>query len=359
MYSQNIDGSLCKNRKDLKKQYGENFRDSIRVFSTNNYKRDLKYMNRLSGLNNLIIIDFHNCFKGFSALFYRKEKKGRKKLTIPQSVISVEFKGKTPLPLPFDFSQNKNKLESLLLNYCFIPNKIDTVHLDFSELLALKHFSLFIYSVDFNYSHVCVVKMPPNLMSFEGDISTETEVYNCSPLFFIYYDHLPLTIEYLDLRVDSIYPRQFFELTNLKTLRINNDQPLTEDFLSFKTLKSITLDNFTSQDVLILSQMSSVDTIVWNNKKPFFPRELFLDIAKGIPLDLSKLKVKCIMVSGFGEMSPAGGGWQYNLHIAKIIKRRMPKVNVFYYVGYNKPMREVTETDFKQKDFYDCKSLDE
>lgn len=230
IYSQNIDGNLCENRKDLKKQFGENFRDSIGVFSTNNYKRDLKYVNRLTGLNKLIIIDFHYSLKGFSTLFYRKEKK----LTIPQSVIAVEFKGKTPLPLPFDFSQNNNKLESLLLNYCFIPNKIDTVHLDFSELFALKHFSLFIYSIDFNYSHVCVVKMPPNLISFEGDISTKTEVYDCSPFFFIYYDHLPRTLEYLDVRVDSIYPRQIFGLTNLKSLIINNDQPLTEDFYHLK-----------------------------------------------------------------------------------------------------------------------------
>lgn len=105
--------------------------------------------------------------------------------------------------------------------------------------------------------------------------------------------------------------------------------------------------------------MSSVDTIVWNNKNPYYPRELFLNIAKGIPIDMSKLQVKCIMVSGFGEMSHAGGGWQYNLHIATIIKRRMPDVKVYYFVDYKQAMREVTEADLKQKNFYDCKSLDE
>lgn len=69
-YSQSIDNNLFKNKKDLKKQFRENFRDSIGTFSTNHYKRDLKYMNRLTGLKKLIIMDFYCSFKGFSALSY-------------------------------------------------------------------------------------------------------------------------------------------------------------------------------------------------------------------------------------------------------------------------------------------------
>lgn len=334
----------------LKEKYGKEYKDSIYVFGTNNYKKDLKLIKKLKNLEILFIFeDFKKCY-GRNDVYSCKEKKIPKILyQIPSNIKYLGIEGNTPLPLPFDLLTNCQILEELHIDNTYFPEKTDSVILDLSKFIRLHNFSFNINLEMENQPIYCYVKMPPNLITYSGYFSDE----------MISYDYLPRTLEYLDIQFDSIYPRQLFGLTNLKSLIISNDQPLTEDFLSLKSLKSLTLENLTSQDVFILSQMSSVDTIVWNNKKPFFPRASFLDIAKGIPIDMSKLKVKCIIVSGFDQGGVDGFGWQYNLHIATIIKRRIPEVNVFYYVGYNKPMREVTETDLKQKNFYDCKSLDE
>jgi hypothetical protein len=338
-------------KKELKIKYGKCYLDSIESYRSSNYNKEINYIFKLRNLKNLVIYDTYYSCQGDGKHSKCYEKKiGKRLLPIPKTVKYIEFNSSIPLPLPFDLSSQSQILEELHIQDSYFSQKTDSVCIDLSQFTRLQNFSFALYVLYQDQPIKCFIKMPPNLISFSGLLWDK----------HVTYDHFPITLQYLNITIDSLYPKQLFELKSLKSLSINNnDFTLTEDFLSLTSLKSIKLNRITIQDVNVLTKMTNLDTLIWDNKKSIYPRNDFLEIAKGIPVEIKNIKVKNIMVSGFGELGPEGGGWLYNLHIATIIKRRLPYAKVYYYVSHNQPMRAVTESDLKQKNFYDYKSLDE
>jgi hypothetical protein len=116
--------------KELKTKFGEHYLDSVVSFQTFDYNKDIKFAFKLRNLNRLIMDDSYRTDKDS---IYRKI---RKRLQpIPKTVNSIWFGGGgIPIPLPIDLSKHKNILEELYINDAYIPNDIDSVCLDFSDL---------------------------------------------------------------------------------------------------------------------------------------------------------------------------------------------------------------------------------
>jgi len=337
-------------KKDLKIKYGKHYQDTIDSYGSGNYNKEINYVFKLPNLKNLIIFDTYYSCQGngeYDKCYYKKL--GKRLLPIPKTVKYVEFNTSIPLPLPFDLSTQSEILEELHIRDSYFPEKTDSACIDLSQFTRLQNFSFSLFVLWQDQPIKCHIKMPPNLISFRGLVWDN----------HVTYDHFPITLQHLDITIDSLYPKQLFELKNLKSLSINNnDQALTEDFLSLTSLKSIKINRITNQDVSVLTKMTTLDTLIWENNSPIYPRNDFLKIAKEIPNEIKNLNVKCIMVSGFGSLEPDGSN-ELNIAISSIIKRKLPNTKVYYLVEYRSPMKEITESELKQKYFWDCPTLNQ
>lgn len=175
----------------------------------------------------------------------------------------------TILPLTVDYSQFKKSLKVLqihLIKRNFNKKSKAPYHFDFSEFDSLKFLSICIQP--YNSSYITIT-FPPNLYDLEWSVLPQHVG-----------THIPKSVEILHLIIkDNVFPTELYQLPHLRYLGlISSAQPviLPENLLSITSLQSLEIDNFSEQNINIISQMPQLDSLFIINAHDSLPINIFL-----------------------------------------------------------------------------------
>jgi len=290
--------------------FNESYLDSIFLYSTYNVLEDQKLIFQMKNIETLF------CSYNDDYLKILKDKKFTETpIQFPASIKNIYIEGPIPLPLPFKFNSNLSKLYFLeiAISKDQKSRTNDSLNLDFSHLDSLKEFNLMIsnwYSLPYKIK----VIFPPNIISFYGAINNQFY----PPVF-------PKTIEHINISFEDTIPEDFFEIPNLKTLNIDNDLPLTNNFLKFKKLKKLRITHLTENDIEIISRMSSLDTLVWSI---YVELKIPIKVEIEVPKNIKNLKVKCIALEVKNYDT-----YPYLKELAINIKHNLPYTKVYIFLN--------------------------
>lgn len=291
--------------------YQEYYLDSIYNYSVSNWLKEEKIILNMKNLEEI------NFYEGFLKSFKHKSLT-KNPIEIPASIKFLFFWGSVPLPLPINFHLSKNNLEALYFADICIDSKIQKDSnfylLDFSCLDSLKEFG---YKYIFNWSNPSFkikILLPPNLISFSGEIDSHFSIYS-----------FPRSIEKMEVFFRDSIPKDFFELSDLKILYIDNYFPLSEDFLKFKKIQKLKITHLTASDINIIKQMPKLDTLYWQMNIGYKDIRNYIS---EIPIEAKDLTVKCIVLKNSNQFFILNG-------YAEALKSLIPNTRIYYFTTKN------------------------
>lgn len=298
--------------------YIEKSLDSILCYNVTNL---IKERDKMFKMKNLVKISFNEGF-------LRKARNNfiiKNPIEIPASVRYAYFWSSVPISIQYNLHQNKDKLEVLFFSDIYFDKnqnimKNNRFYLDFSYLESLKEFTCHFTNLTDQNIKIELI-LPHNLISFSGDVDSNFTIKS-----------FPKSIEHIEISFGDTFPNDFFRLSELKVLYIDNYIPITKDFLNFKKIQKLKVTHLTTADIGIIKQMSSLDTLYFepNLDCNFNSHNDLL-----IPIEIKNLTVKCMVLKSYSN--------NCNLEqYAKKIKRFLPMTKVFYIDRQGK-MFEINE----------------